>query len=111
MQCLRDKHPDANEKFETMLLQDRARKVNPIIYEQITGDLIRGCAMTTKGASGPSGLDADFGRRIVGNSLFGTVSDGLCHAIASMARQLCVERIPDPESISSLKSCRLIPLY
>ena len=92
-----------------MLLQDRARKVNQIIYEQITGDLIRGCATKTKGASGPSGLDADFWRRI-GSSLFGTVSDDLCHSIASMTRQLCVERIPDPESISSLMSCRLIPL-
>ena len=29
MQCLRDKHPDANEKFETML---PARIVSPIIY-------------------------------------------------------------------------------
>ena len=60
MQCLLDKHPDANENFDTMLLQDRVRIVNPIIYEQITGDLIRGCAMKSKGASGPSGLDADF---------------------------------------------------
>ena len=110
-QCfLRDKHPDAIKKIETMLLQDRARKVNPIIYEQITGDFIRGCAMKTKGASGRSGLDANFWRRIVGSSLFGTVSDDLCHSIASMTRQLCAERIPDPESISSLMSCRLIPL-
>ena len=51
--------------------------------------------MKTKGSSGPSGLDADFWRRIVGSILFGTVSDDLCHSIASMARQLCVERIPD----------------
>ena len=45
--------------------------------------------MKNKGASGPSGLDANFWRRIIGSSLFGTVSDDLCHAIGSTARQLC----------------------
>ena len=64
----------------------------------------------SKQKAGPSGLDADFWRRAIGSKIFGKASDDLCHAIALMARQLCSYDLEDPESISALMSCRLIPL-
>ena len=110
MQCLREKHPEAKPKYEDMLLQGPLRGVNAVIYDNTNADLIRKCAIRTKGASGPSGLDADFWRRIVGSSVFGSASEDLCHAIALMARKLCSEDLVDLDSISTLMACRLIPL-
>ena len=75
----------------------------------ITSTLIRKYAITTKGASGQSGLDADFWRRIVRSSVFGSAYEDLCNAIALMARKLCSEDLVDPDSISTSMACRLIP--
>ena len=33
------------------------------------------CAIKTKGAAGPSGLDADFWKRAIGSKIFGNVSE------------------------------------
>ena len=84
--------------------------VDKVIYDDISAELIRKSAVRTKGASGPSGLDADFWRKIIGGSVFGTTSDYLCHAIALMTRQLRSEELKDPATVSVLISCRLITL-
>jgi hypothetical protein len=110
LKCLHDKHPNAEPKYNDMLLNGPLRIINTVIYDNINADLVRKCAIKTKGASGPSGLDADFWRRIVGSNIYGNVTDDLCHAIALMARTLCGEDLTDPESISPLMACRLIPL-
>ena len=109
LRCLQEKHPNAKPRYNEMLLNGPLRIINSVIYDNINGDLIRKCAVKTKGASGPSGLGADFWRRIAGSNIHGNVTDDLCHAIALMARKLCSEDLEDPESISSLMSCRLIP--
>ena len=110
MQGLLQKHPPASPINDDMILQGPSFPVNSIIYDNINASLIQKCAIKTKGAAGPSGLDADFWRRAIGSKIFGNVSDDLCHAIALMARQLCSDDLEDPESISALMSCRLIPL-
>ena len=66
--------------------------------------------MKTKGAPGPSLLNADEWRRMIRNDLYGSSSLDLRKAIAEMTKQLCVEKLDDPESISPLMACRLIPL-
>ena len=38
------------------------------------------------------------------------MSDDLCHAIALMTRQLCIDELKDPKSISAVSACRSIPL-
>ena len=110
MECLLEKHPEASPRFEQMLLQGPTNKINDIIYDDINAELIKKCSIKTKGASGPSGLDADYWRKLIGSRTYGNVSDDLSHAIALMTRKLCINRIEDPESISALTSCRLIPL-
>ena len=110
MQFLRQKHPFANPLNEIMILHGPIRMMEPIIYDTINADLIKKCALKTKGAAGPSGFDADFWRRIASSSIFGTVTDDLCHTIALMARTLCSHDIEDPINMLPLMACCLIPL-
>ena len=110
MRCLHQKHPKTKPKQEKMLLEGPVKLVDSIIYDHINATLIRKCTIKTKGAAGPSDLDADFWRKIIGGNVFGAVSDDLCHAIAIMARKLCTELLINPDTILPLITCRLIPL-
>ena len=103
-------HPIASPIYEDKLLQGPIKYISPVIYDNINAALIRKCAVRTNGASGPSGLDADCWKKMIGGGSFGAVSDDLCHAIALMTRQLCIDESKDPGSISAISACRLIPL-
>ena len=83
---------------------------NKIIFDGVNADLVRKCAIRTKGQHGPSGLDAKFWSKILSNSTFGIASDNLCHAIALSAEMLCSEELVDPKSIEGLVACWLNPL-
>ena len=109
-QNMQQKHPEGSPLNETMLLHGPVKKTNSVIFDDLNAELIRKCILKTKGSHGPSGLDADFWGRIASNSIYGSSSDDLCHAIALMARQLCSEELSDPNSVEALMSCRLIPL-
>ena len=89
-----------------MLLKNK----KSLIFDGVNADLVRKSAIRTKSSHGPSGLDADFWSKILCNSIFGNVSDDLCHALAFLARMLCSEELVDPKSIERLVACRLIPL-
>ena len=74
---------------------------------RIDGDLIHSAALRTHGGARPSALDA-CGRRCLCTS-FGTVSDGLCNALALLTWRLCTE-VLDFDSLQAYVVCRLIPL-
>ena len=93
-----------------MMLHGPFNHVNEIIFDGINAELVRKCAIRTKGFRGPSGLDADFWRKILCNSTFGNASDDLCHAIALLARRLCSEELVGSKSIKGLVARQLIPL-
>ena len=65
MQQLEIKHPPASPEYNNLLLQGPFLKIDPIIYEHITPELIQKCALNTKGAAGPSCLDGDDWRRVL----------------------------------------------
>ena len=89
IKTLRQKHPDAKPSNDTMMLHGSFKHVNEIIFDGVNTDLVRKCAIRTKGSHGPSGLDVNFWSKILCNSTFGNVSDNLCHTIALLARMLC----------------------
>ena len=93
-----------------MLLHGPLSQVEPVIYDDITPELIRDLAIKSKGAAGPSQMDADDWRRILGSKLFGTDGSDLCKSIARLAKILCTSKLSNPSSISGLMACRLIPL-
>ena len=98
MHCLLQKYAKVKPKYEDMVLDEPIQLIKPIIYDKINTELIRKCATKMKGASGPSGLEADFWRKIAGSNIYGNVTDYLCHAIALTGRQLCSKNLADPES-------------
>ena len=104
------KHPTAAEVFPDALIGDPSSEpveVHPVYFDRLTGAAIRQAALRTRGAAGPSGMNADNWRRIC--TAFKTNSTDLCEALAALARRLCCEMV-DPMTISALLACRLIPL-
>jgi len=89
---LKRKHPSATKADKSILVDTPSTQINPIIYEKITGDVIKQVALKTKGAAGPSGLDAEAWRRILISKNFGNHGEELCKTIALMARKLCTEK-------------------
>lgn len=73
------------------------------------GHMVRQAALRTKGAGGPSGIDANGFRRMIANKSFKQSSTELSKAIATMTKRLCTSLV-DPETIEPLLASRLIPL-
>ena len=81
---------------------------NPVIFYDITGESVRKASLKTKGAAGPSGMDADAWRRLMcNNKSYGAASDDLCETVARFARRL-VSRTCD--NLEAYNACRLVPL-
>ena len=59
--------------------------VKEVIFEKSTSDLVRKCAIRTKGSLEPLGLDTNFLSKILYNSTFCNASNDICHAIALLA--------------------------
>ena len=106
---LQKKHPPSRSVSPSSILpEDEAPlQTHPILFESITGQLIRTIAIRTEGAAGPSGLDAADWRRMC--SSFHDASRDLCNAVAAVGRRLCTTFV-DPVGIKVLTSCRLIAL-
>ena len=79
------------------------------VYSEVTGEMIREAALRTKGAGGPSGVDANGFKRLLACKSFKKSSANLCDAVAAMARRLCTEYVK-PLTIELLLANRLIPL-
>ena len=107
---LNQKHPEANEPPQEVLLQGPTRPVHPIVYEDMDESLILKVGMLTKGGSGLSGLDADGLRKILTSRSFGTASFELRKTFALFVKRLCLEFCKNAESLESFIACRLIPL-
>ena len=112
MNELKTKHPSASSKHKDFLLQGPMQRVNPIIYDAVTPDLIKICALNTKGAAGPSSLDGDDWRRLIGTDTFKTEGNDLRKAIAEITKIICREEFNASRlhGINVLNACRLIPL-
>ena len=89
-----------------MLLKNK----KSLIFHGVKADLVRKNAIVTKGSHELSELDPNFWSKILCNSIFGSASNDLCHAIALLARMLCSKELVDPKSIEGLVPCQLILL-
>ena len=104
-----DKHPHGRAAAPHVLLDCTTEKpcYDPVIYQCLTGDVIKRAAIHTHGAAGPSGVDACAWRRIC--TSFGDASASLCDALASAARCLSTTLV-DSAVLMPFVACRLIPL-
>ena len=109
LDVLKSKHPPARATTVDALPLNHQEppKVHPVIYDRIDAGWIRSAALNTKGAAGPSGLDAHCWRRLC--TSFHSASRDLCHSLALLARRLCTSFV-DPKDLSAFLACRLIAL-
>ena len=82
--------------------------VQPVLFDRVNAGTIKSAALNTKGAAGPSGLDAHSWRRLC--TSFHSASCELCHSLAMLPRRLCTSFIVDPDSLSPFLACKLIAL-
>ena len=106
---LKKKHPVGRPAPSEVLLPPPTRDsvCHPIVFDVLDGAAIRSAALRTKGAAGPSGLDAYGWRRLC--TSFRGASNDLCDSLASVARRLCTSYV-DPVGITALVAGRLIAL-
>ena len=90
------------------ILDSPIKRVSRVIYDEIDSVSIRKSAMKTKGSDGPSLLDADEWRRILGTTIFGSDAEDLRQSLAELEKIRCTEEISDPDSLKPLLACRLI---
>ena len=108
LDVLMKKHPPGQPVHPSVLIgEGEPPFVHPVLFDKIDGDVIKNAALNTKGAAGPSGLDAHCWRRLC--TSFHSASRDLCHSLALFARRLCTSFV-DPKALSPFLACRLIAL-
>ena len=91
---LAEKHPPGHTANAECLLESddvNAPCYDPVLFDQLTGDVIKWAALRTKGTAGPSSVDAYAWQRLC--SSFGSASVSLCNSLAAVARCLCVHEV------------------
>ena len=104
---LQEKHPDAASIDLKALINsplDFQQDFYPSLFDNITPEIIRACALHTEGTACPSGVDAVSWRRFC--TAFGEKSNELCAAVAALAATTYV----DPVSLVAYTACKLILL-
>ena len=105
--ALKKKHPQAIPANLDVLIEGEVPTVNPILFENLTGDIVRKTALATQGAAGPSMGDGYVWRCMLVS--FKSASEDLCDAVAGVVRHLASEQV-DPAGLLPLLNNRLIPL-
>ena len=101
------KHPKGQPAHSVALksLHGCGKRFHTVIFEALDGALIHNAALHTRGATGPSGLDAFGWRRLC--TSFQCASNDLCCSLALVARRLCTSCV-DPDGMTAVVACRLI---
>ena len=108
-EALAKKHPKAEELHPDAMLSITKPLPNPVIYEQITPELIQTSSRQLSGSGGPTLVDADAWKYFLCSRAYGKQTYHLAEAVSSLAKRLCSEKI-HPDSLQELIAGRLIPL-
>ena len=84
MKALSDLHPTAKDAAEPTLLEGEPPYFDPVIFTNINEQSIAKAALKTRGAAGPSGLDAEGWKRILVSKNYGDTGKDLQTALAKM---------------------------
>ena len=94
LKALSDLHPAAQEAEDVALIEGELPYFDPILFTNIDEQSIAKAALRTRGAAGPSGLDAEGWRRILVSKNYGVTGKDLRTALAKMTQNLCTRQIP-----------------
>ena len=106
---LTEKHPEAAPICDETLLFGPIDYIPSSIFDSINEESIYKAALYTKGAAGPSGMDAELYRRVLCSKNFGETGKALREEIALMTRNLLTTHY-HPAILEAYVACRLIPL-
>ena len=109
---LQSKHSNPIDADESVLIKGDIPFIDPVMYNDINETTIMNAALRTKGAAGPSGINADGWRRILVSKNYGKTGTELRSSLARFAKKLCTKEIDhmNDESLEAYVACRLIPL-
>jgi len=99
---LLEKHPSGLPPKPSVLLDTpmQAPCYDPILFECLTGEVIKRAAPHTHGAAGPSGVNAYCWKSMC--TSYKEASTGLCKALASVAWYLCTTLLEGPTVLMPL---------
>ena len=106
---LQEKHPAPQKIPNETLYEGPINKVLPSYFDEIDESMVLKAITLTKGAGGPSHMDAELYRHLLTSKKFKKENKELRTHIAKLAR-LLVTKCIDPHSLESYVACRLIPL-
>ena len=106
---LKLKHPIGKAGSEDTKLYSPLPTVENIIFDVIDDSMVLEETKSTKGGSGPSGMDANRWRRILLSRDYGDAGNDLRKAITFLIEKICIEEIED-SSLPPLMASRLVPL-
>ena len=106
---IKQNHPHGKDVHSEVLLPDIPEEIHPIKFHSIDAESVKKAILKTKGAAGPSGLDADGWKRILTSNQFGNSSNDLCKTFIKVITKLCTTGDLS-SSLEALRACRLIPL-
>ena len=109
MKELEKKHPKPAPIQENTLLFGPINYLAPSYFDDIDETMIFKASRLTKGAGGPSHLDADQYCHILTSTKFKKENKELREQISLLAKKLATQ-ILDPKTVEALVACRLIPL-
>ena len=104
---LADRHPPSQPPYPDNIVSDDPLDIHFVLFESLNAAMIRFAALQTRGAAGPSGVDALGWRRLCTSFKF--ASHDLCQSLASVAKHLYTDLV-DPTSIAPFIASRLIVL-
>ena len=111
---LKELHPEAKAASENIMMTGELPHFDPVLFTNIDESSIAKAALRTRGAAGPSGMDADGWRRILISKNYGAAGKELRTAIAKLTQVLCTKEIalqnPNQTCLEAYIACRLIPL-
>ena len=93
LQILKEKHPTAQPASQDVLLSTVSPSPQPVIFENITPELVQKSSMSLNGSGGPTLIDSDAWKHILCCKSYARESLSLAEAIANTAKRVCTENI------------------
>ena len=102
------KHPKPEPlHLETLITGELPPSLHPVFYSELDGELIKKCALRTKGGSGVTQQEDVLWHKMVTG--YKDTSSSLCNAVAVLSRRLATECV-DPKGLEALLSNRGIAI-
>ena len=88
---LKEKHPAGTRTTQEALLSGEIEAPHPVTFSSINQEMVRKAAMETKGAPGPSGMDANTWGMLLTSKRNSMAAADLCKVVAELAQKMDIK--------------------